>query len=105
MTFETFKKILDLQSEHYQKEQQLYDLGVETTNLNEPLIGAIHILWSELLTVVGHSWLDWYLYERFWISGEPNLDMKAWDGDAEIVKTIEELYQYLFDNSYFRVKN
>lgn len=106
MKKETFIKILELQSEHYKKEQQLYELGVDTVELNEPLVGAVHILWKELLTEEGLENLDWFLYEKDYISGEPREDMKAWDENKnEILKDVDELYDYLFSNSYFLAKN
>lgn len=103
MKKETFIKILELQSQHYKKEQELYELGVDTVELNEPLVGAVHILWKELLTEEGLENLDWFLYEKDYISGEPREDMKAWDENKnEILKDVDELYDYLFSNSYFR---
>lgn len=105
VSFETFKKILDLQAEHYQKEQTLYELGVDTINLNEPLVGAISMLWSEVLTESGDDWLSFWLYDKYAISGMPDESIKAFDGDVEILKSVEELYDYLVSNSYFRAKN
>lgn len=105
MTKETFKKILELQSEHYQKEQKLYELGLDTVEFNTPLIAIVEALWNEVLTEEGSDWLSWFMFEKFWISGEPREDMKAFDGDVEIVKDLDGLYDYLVSNSYFRGKN
>lgn len=106
MELEKFKKILNLQAEHYQREQKLYEMGLDTTELNEPIQSVVAGLWSEILTEEGDDWVSWYLYEHYWISGEPNLEMKAWDKDKnEIVRDVDELHQYLVDNSCFRAKN
>lgn len=103
MNKETFIKILELQSEHYQKEQKLYELGLDTTELNEPLVGAICLLWSELLTEEGVENLDWFLYEKDYISGSLREDMKAWDeNNNEILRNTDELYNYLIENKYFK---
>ena len=106
MTFETFKKILDLQSEHFQKEQKLYEMGLDTIVLNESLVGAISMLWREVLTEYGVDNLEHFLYEKDYISGNLREDMKTWDENGnEIIKSVEELYEYLVSNSYFRAKN
>lgn len=103
MNKETFIKILQLQSEHYKKEQQLYELGVELINLNESIVGAVEMLWSEVLTEEGFDWLSWFMYDKYWISGDPREDIQAFDENKnEIVKTVDELYDYLVSNSYFR---
>lgn len=104
MKFETFKKILDLQTEHYQKEQTLYELGVNITEINESLVGAISMLWSEVLTESGDDWVSWWLYDKYAISGVPDENIKAWDGETEIINSLEDLYEYLVSNSYFRAK-
>ena len=105
MTKETFKKILELQSEHYKKEQKLYKLGLDTIEFNTPLITVVEALWDEILTKEGSDWLSYYLFDKNGISGEPKEDLKAYNGDVEIVKDIDGIYDYLVSNSYFRSKN
>jgi len=104
MTKETFKKILELQSAHYQKECKLYELGIDLTETNENIIGAVELLWDQILTKAGSEWLSWYLYQKHGISGEPREDLKAWDEKGnEIVKNVDELYDYLLENEYFKI--
>lgn len=104
MKKETFIKILELQSEHYKKEQQLYELGVELINLNESIVGAVEMLWSEVLTEEGNSWKDWFMYDKYWISGEPRENIQAFDENKnEIIKNVDELYDYLNENKYFKI--
>lgn len=104
MTLETFKNILDLQAQSFQKSQKLYELGVDTIEFNSDLESAVSCLWSEILTKDGDSWISWFLYERDYISGEIKENMKAWDkNNNEICGTLEELYQYLVENKYFIV--
>lgn len=103
MTFENFKKILDLQAQSFQKSQKLYELGVDTIEFNSDLESAVSGLWSEILTEKGDDLLSWFLFEKDYISGELREDMKAWDeNDNEICGTLEELYQYLMDNKMFK---
>lgn len=102
MELETFKKILELQSAHYQKECKLYELGIDLTEINENIIGAVELLWDHILTENGSEWLSYYLFDKDGISGEPREDLKAYDGDLEIVKDIDGLYSYLTENKYFK---
>lgn len=105
MELEKFKKIINLQAEQYQKQQKLYKLGIDLIEINDPLELVISELWAELLTNEGYNWLSWFLYEYYWISGDPKLEIKAWDEEGtEIIKTTEELHEYLTVNSYFRAK-
>lgn len=102
MTKETFIKILDLQSEHYKKEQQLHKLGIDTLEFNETIISVVELLWSEVLTECGLDWLSWFMFEKSYISGELREDIKAWDGEIDIIRDINELYDYLAENKYFK---
>lgn len=105
MELEKFKKILNLQAEHYQKEQKIYQLGLVLCDFNDPIQSVITALWQEVLTEEGEERISYFLYDKYWISGEPNLEMKAYDKEGnEIIKTIEELHEYLTTNSYFRAK-
>jgi len=105
MTLEKFKKILNLQAEHYQKEQKIYELGLVLCDLNDCIQSVVAGLWSEVLTEKGEEVLDWFLFEKFWISGEPNEDIKAYDSEGnDIIRNIDELHGYLTVNSYFRAK-
>lgn len=105
MTFETFKKILDLQVEHYRKSNELYKLGIDTIELTEPLSEAVDLLWKNILTKEGEDHLSWFVFEKDYISGKLKEDMKTWDEEGnEIINNLEELYSYLVDNCYFRAK-
>lgn len=105
MTFETFKKILDLQKEHYQKEQKIYELGLVLCDFNDSIQSVVTALWQEVLTEEGEEWISYFLYEKDYISGKLREEMKAYDEESnEIIKTIEELHEYLTVNSYFRAK-
>lgn len=105
MTLETFKKILDLQEHNFQKSQKLYELGIDTIEFNSDLESAITLLWREILTKEGDDLVSWFLYEKDYISGELKEDFKAWDENGnEIIKNVEELYEYLVTTCYFRTK-
>lgn len=106
MTLEKFKNILNLQVEHYKKEQKLYELGLVLCDINDSIQSVVAGLWEEVLTHEGDSWVSWFLYEKDYISGNLREDMKAWDENGnEIIKNVDELHEYLTINSYFRAKN
>lgn len=102
ITKETFIKILDLQKEQYLKERGLYKLGIELIDVNEKYERVITLLWQEVLTEEGGSWVSWFLYEKDYISGNLREDIKGWDGEVEIIRDVNELYDYLAENKYFK---
>jgi hypothetical protein len=65
---------------------------------------AVSLLWEQVLTKEGIDWLDWFLYEKDYISGNLRKDLKAWDSDKkEICKDLKSLYKYLIKEKYFLV--
>jgi predicted protein tyrosine phosphatase len=65
---------------------------------------AVSLLWKQVLTKEGIDWLDWFLYEKDYISGNLRKDLKAWDSDKkEICKDLKSLYKYLIKEKYFLV--
>ena len=95
MTFETFKKILDLQQSYSIKNRKLYKLGVDLIEISEDLEKAIDLLWNEVLTKEGEENLSWFMFEKDYVSGELREDIKAFDGEEEILKDVQGLYDYL----------
>lgn len=91
MKYENFEKlIIELEniSERY---SELYDLGVDLINYDEPNQRIISILMEEIFGKDGKDWIDWYLYERKSHSGEI---LKAWDkDDNEICYDIKSLWE------------
>jgi predicted protein tyrosine phosphatase len=65
---------------------------------------AVSLLWKQVLTKEGIDWLDWFLYEKDYISGNLRKDLKAWGSDKkEICKDLKSLYKYLIKEKYFLV--
>ena len=105
MEFEKFKKILDLQVEHHKRMHALYDLKVDVLDTFDELERVVEMLWAELLTPEGADWLSWFLYDKDYVSGTLREDLNAWDGEKEICKDLQGLYDYLKDSNYFVTKN
>ena len=103
MKRETFDKIeLNLQAS-WLRETKLYDLGIdisEATN-NDGVI--IDTLMSLVMTEQGYDWFNWFMYEADYISGKKLEHYKATEDDKEILRTIDELYDYLKKNKHFKV--
>ena len=103
MTYEEFKKIIDLQIAHSQKIDNLYKLKIDLLEAFDEQEKVIDLLWKQVLTADGDNWWGWSLYEKDGISGKPKKDFKAHDGDVEICKDVKGLYDYLSKNKYFKV--
>lgn len=102
MTYEKFKQLIDLQIAHHKKIMDLCKLGVDLIETLEEQSKTIELLWQEVLTEFGYDWLCWYLYEKSGISGEPRVDLQAWDDEKnEICKDVRGLWEYLIKEEYF----
>mgnify|MGYP007077650044 FL=1 len=104
MTYAQFKQIIDWQIAHSQNIDKLYNLKINLIEAFDEQEKVIDALWKQVLTANGDEWLSWYLYEKYGISGKPNKDLKAHDGDVEICKDIKGLYDYLSKQKYFLCK-
>lgn len=108
MTFNKFKETIDLLVNQYKINESAYNLGVSLIEYSDSYHKIITNLWSEILTKDGVEWLEWFLYEKDYISGKPRVDFKAHttleNGEkVEIIKDLQELYDYLIENNYFNV--
>ena len=103
MTYEEFKKIIDLQIAHSQNIDKLCDMGINFTDAFDEQEKVIDALWKQVLTTDGDDWVGWYLYEKDGISGKPRKDLNAHDGDVESCKDVKGLYDYLSKQKYFKI--
>jgi hypothetical protein len=62
-------------------------------------------LWGYILTAEGKDWLDWFLYEKGYISdGVGREDLNAWDENKNLIcEDLKGLYDYLTAKKYFNV--
>jgi hypothetical protein len=103
MTFEKFKEIVDIMVLHNKNMHNIYKLKIDLTEVCDEQDRVITLLWNELLTKEGVDWFDWFIYEKGYISGKLNKDLKAFDENKnEIIKDIKGLYNYLIHQKYFK---
>jgi hypothetical protein len=103
MTYETFKRLIDLKIAHQKKISTLYDLKIDMIEAFEEIEKIEEIFWEEVLTEEGYDWLLWYLYEKNGISGNPKQSMQAWDSDGEeICQDLKALYSFLEKSNYIK---
>ncbi len=103
MTFENFKKIIDLMVLHNEKMNKSYKNNIDLYDFMNTNNRVIHLLWTELLTSEGIDWLEWFLYEKNYLDdGIGRKDLKAYDNGKEICKDLKGLYKYLTKYNYFK---
>jgi hypothetical protein len=94
MTLETFKKIIESLQSNIDRERSLYKLGLDLINFTESYDVIISLLFKEIYGTTGNEWIEWYCYENDFGRGK----LKAYDGNIEIMKSVDELWKYLEDN-------
>jgi hypothetical protein len=103
MTFNEFKTATDHMVEHHKKVMAAYQLNIDLIDFNNTQNVLINALWNQILTEDGKEWFDWFMYEKGYIEdGKGKRDMKAYDGDKEIVKNLKDLYKDLVTQKYFK---
>jgi hypothetical protein len=108
MTFESFKKIIDLMVASSNQLSKSLEVGIDLIEFTDIYRSTIDQLWSNLLDENGIDWLEWFLYEKDYISnGIGNPEIKAYyqESGDEIVKDLNGLYDYLIENKYFICQN
>jgi len=106
MTFEEFKAIIDLMVDNSKRVDAIYDLKIDLLEFNDDNQQLVCLLWKQLLTKDGYDWLQWFLYEKNYISdGKGRKEMIAWDDDGkEICRNLKGTYTYLTKQKYFKTK-
>ena len=103
MTYQNFKKVVDLMISQTKRINALYKLGIDSYSTFDEHDRIVNALWKEILTEEGNDWLSWYLYEKDGITGKPKSFMTANDEDGtEICKNIKGVYEYLVKYEYFK---
>ena len=104
MTYEKFEEIISHMVNHCSRTHKAYELKLDLLEFDDDIQMAVSLLWEQVLTKEGIDWLDWFLYEKDYISGNLRKDLKAWDSDKkEICKDLKSLYKYLIKEKYFLV--
>ena len=106
MEYKKFKDLISIMRERYKKSHSAYQLGINLIEYEEIENKINKILITEILTIEGLDWFEWYLYEKGGITGKTKSDMKAWDKDKkEICYDTKSLYNFLWSNKYFKNQN
>lgn len=111
MTYPEFKEIVDLLIINSQKIRKSYDIGIDLIEFTDTHSTLTSKLLSAIFTPEGLDWFSWFMYEKDYIEdGIGRSDISAYDtnphtGESfEILRTVEELYEYLLQNNYIKCK-
>jgi hypothetical protein len=111
MTFDEFKEITNLFIKISKRQSDAYQLGIDLIEFTDDYQKLFNNLLSIILTKDGIDWFDWFMYEKDFIKGKGGRpDMNAYDLDKEtgkhfeIIRNLEELYNYLIENDYIKCK-
>jgi hypothetical protein len=116
MTFENFKSVLETMHISSVQVSQAYDIGLNVFEFTESYHKTISLLLDSLLTSDGKEWVEWFLYEKNYIHDKiGRSDLKAYHEytdpntgkkiKVEICKDLENLYEYLKENNYFKCES
>ncbi len=85
--------------------EKAYSIKIDLVETFSHSDDTISMLWKAILTDEGYDWLGWFLYEKDYISDlVGRSDLTAWDENQNpICETLEDLYNYLKLNNYFKV--
>lgn len=103
MTFEHFKDLTDLMVKSSARIGQAHDLGIDLYEVVEETETLIHKLWNLILTDHGLDWFSWFMYEKNYIHDGIGNSLTASDDGKPICEDLQGLYDYLVENSYFKI--
>lgn len=94
MTKQQFEEvILKLQLTQL-RSHQLYKLGVDLMEIEEPYHKVVDILFNSCFNGEQMGWIDWFLYERVGMNGKINkATKKVGRKKVEICHTIDSLWE------------
>jgi hypothetical protein len=76
------------------RSQQLYKLGVDLMDIEEPYEKVIDVLFNSCFNSEQMGWIDWFLYERVSMNGKINkATKKVGKKKVEICHTIDSLWE------------
>ena len=105
MKYETFLSITLHLQKAWRMSGAAYDIGIDITEFTEPENHVIHTLLKEIMTEEALDDFSWFMYEKGYIEGKLNPDMKSWDKDGnEILRTFDELYEHIVKMNGFKTR-
>ena len=105
MTFDKFERLTNLMVNQSTTMDHAYKLKIDLLDFVDDYSTLISELWSVILTNEGADWFSWFMYEKNYISdGIGNPKLTAYNDGKEICIDLPELYEYLVNNSYFKIE-
>ena len=95
MKIEAFRKIILLLKKQQDKSLNMYQLGIDLINYDEPFDEINSILIGSIYGKEGLDIFYWWCYDNEW--GTKDLEFIDKDGER-LCQTIEDLHQYLEEN-------
>ena len=107
MILSDFKKLIELSVESSKKTDTAFKIGLDLIDYNETHNQTISLLLNQILTPDGMDWYTWFMYEKGVVTdGVGREDLKAYETineeEVEIVSNIDDLFDYLKTNKYFK---
>ena len=90
MKFEVFERIIGNIRMASEKDHKIYSLGIDLINYHDLHNETVSYLLKSYYGEEGADWIDWFIYEKF---QEGKETLTAFDGDEEICKDIEGLWE------------
>lgn len=107
MDLSEFKKLVELSIIGSKNIDSAMSLGIDLIEYNENSNRLISLLLRQILTPEGIDWYNWFMYEKGAIEdGIGREDIKAYSTEngieVEIISNVDELFDYLKTNKYFK---
>ena len=102
MKKENFMKMCEYIRMEMTRGSELYKHGLDTIEYDALGASLTELLMKEIFTKDGFEWVQWFLYDKGWATGKMN-DLLAQDEHGNLIcQTIDDLYDFLKQNKYFR---
>ena len=107
MTYDNFKKIIELEIELINRNGSLSKLGIDVIDYNDKFWEYIKILKESILTKEGIEHFDGYIESMLFKDKDKNYSPKnpmCWDANTKkpLYWDLTSLWTYLIENNYFK---
>lgn len=104
MNKETFIKVMELINSADQRNNTLYEAGIDSLEYSDAYHEIIHLLGISSMTEEGWDWVEYYLYELPLlksVDGDESCGNRE-DGSPIYLRNIEELWNFLEESGYVK---
>ncbi len=102
MNKETFIKVMELINSADQRNNTLYEAGIDSLEYSDAYHEIIHLLGISSMTEEGWDWVEYYLYELPLLGDVDVKCGKYEDGSPIYLRNIEELWNFLEKSGYVK---